>query len=84
MGIFKSLAFVAGPVEIYVTTVEKNCGISWVFLVSNIKVSLSFFQLIKVIISQTSVVVVNSTIWILLDGFPILSQGIFIFSTFKI
>ena len=84
MSIIKTLSFITSPVEVDVTTIEKNSWIGRVLLVGNVEISLSFFELVKVIVSQTSIIEVYSTIWVLLDGFPILSQSILIFSTFKI
>ena len=60
------------PIEKHVTSVEKNRWIFWVLVVSYVKVCLSLFELVKVIISQTPIIVVHSTLRIMLDSFLII------------
>ena len=51
---------------------------------SNVKISLGFFELVKVIICKTSVVVVNCTFWIVLDSFLIIVESFFKFFILKV
>mgnify|MGYP006893278519 CR=1 FL=1 len=74
MSPFKLLVWT--PIQEYISSIEINCRIVWVFIYGHIKILLCLLQSVDMIVSKSSIIIMDA--WFLnLDGFSIMNKSFF-------
>ena len=72
------------PVHVDITSVEHDCGVIWIELNSFIEVRLRVIKLVDMVIGETSVVIVDCRILVVVDCLGVVSKCLLELSFFEV